>query len=43
MKEKICLTGLLLETNYGCTAVNLGGRCFTDDEEVETEVQRWLI
>jgi hypothetical protein len=40
MKEKMCL---LLGTNHGCTAIILGGRCFTDDKEVEKEVQKWLI
>jgi hypothetical protein len=43
MKEKICLTGLLLGMNHGCIATIFGGKCFADDKEVETEVQKWLI
>jgi hypothetical protein len=51
MKEKICLTGLLLGMNHGCITANLtrsmlqcsGGKCFTDDVDVaETTVKRLL-
>jgi histone-lysine N-methyltransferase SETMAR len=27
---------------FGPLKNQLGGKCFTDDEEVETEVQKWL-
>jgi hypothetical protein len=50
MKEKICLTGLLLGTNCGCMTTNpkqnmllcSGGKRFADVKEVQTEVRKWL-
>jgi hypothetical protein len=50
LKGKICLTGLLLGLNHACITTKSnrsvlqcnGGKRFADDEEVETEVRKWL-
>jgi hypothetical protein len=44
MKEKNCLTGLLLGTNhpFGPLGNYFGDKYFADDEEVETEMRKWL-
>jgi hypothetical protein len=50
IKEKICLTIFLLETNHGCITTNPnqsvlqgnGGKRFAADEEAEAGVRKWL-
>jgi hypothetical protein len=43
MKETMRLTELLLGTNHGCiTTKHLGDKDFADDNEVETELRKWL-
>jgi hypothetical protein len=42
MTEKLRLTGLLLGMNRGPAKNHLGDKRFADDEEVETEVRKWL-
>jgi hypothetical protein len=42
MKEKVCLTGLLLGTNHGCIITNPTQRMLQCNGNIEVKVWKWM-